>query len=202
MRRTLLLAWAAALAMPVCGCWSGPLMENPSLIKPDPYVTVENPVYIPGNPPAYNPIFEKAIDIVSDYFDIAYSNRFDGRIETYPRIAPGLEQPCKAGSPDFDQRLLATLQTIRYRAIVLVQAAESGGYFVDVKVFREEESLNKPTAARSGVATFQGTVMIDPRLIVVNEGTPEGGWIPLGRETKLEQVILQRLRKAPLEAAK
>ncbi len=157
---------------------------------------------VPGNPPAYNPIFEKAVDIVSDYFDISYSNRFDGRIETYPRIAPGLEQPCKAGSPDFDQRLLATLQTIRYRAIVLMQAAENGGYFIDVKVFREEEDLARPTAARAGVATFQGDISINPQAIVVNEASPEGNWIPLGREKNLEQVILQRLRKAPIEVPK
>jgi hypothetical protein len=199
MRRTLLLAWAAVLTVPVCGCYSGPLLDNPIVMQPDPDITVENPVYIPGNPPAYNPIFEKAVEIVSDYFDISYSNRFDGRIETFPRIAPGLEQPCKAGSPDFDQRLLATLQTIRYRAIVLMQAAENGGYFIDVKVFREEEDLPRPTAARSGVATFQGDISINPQAIVVNEATPEGNWIPLGRETKLEQVILQRLRKAPIE---
>jgi hypothetical protein len=202
MRRTFLLVWVVALAVPLCGCYSGPLLENPIVIQPDPTITVENPVYIPGNPPAYNPIFEKAVDIVSDYFDIAYSNRFDGRIETFARIAPGLEQPFKAGSPDFDQRLLATLQTIRHRAIVLVRAAESGGYFIDVKVFRDEEDLPRPTAARSGVPSFQGDATIDRHEIVVNEGTPEGNWIPLGRDTKLEQVILQRLRKCPIDLPK
>jgi hypothetical protein len=202
MRRTVMLVWAAALAAPVCGCYSGPLMDNPVLIQPDPTITVENPVYIPGNPNGYHPIFEKAVEIVSDYFDISYSNRFDGRIETFPRIAPGLEQPCKAGSPDFDQRLLATLQTIRHRAIVLLMPAESGGYFVDVKVFREEEDLPKPAGSRSGVASFQGDISIDRRNIVVDEGTPEGNWIPLGRDPKLEQVILQRLRKSPIEAPK
>jgi hypothetical protein len=71
-----------------------------------------------------------------------------------------------------------------------------------VKVFREEEDLPKPTAARSGVASFQGDISIDPRNIVVNEGTPEGNWIPLGRDPKLEQVILQRLRKCPIEVPK
>src|SRR5713101_7317315 len=112
MRRTLMLAWAAALVVPLCGCASGPLLENPAFVVPDPAVTVENPVFLPGNPPAYNPIFEKAVAVVSDYFPISYANRQDGRIETYPRIAPGLIQPFRPGSPDYDQRLLATLQTI------------------------------------------------------------------------------------------
>jgi hypothetical protein len=199
MRRTLMLAWAAALAVPLCGCASGPLLENPVFIQTDPAVTVENPVFLPGNPPAYNPIFEKAVAVVGDYFSIAYANRQDGRIETYPRIAPGLEQPFKPGSPDYDERLLATLQTIRYRAVVLIQVAENGGYFVDVKVFKDLEDLPRPSAVRTGSAAFQGDVIIDRDTIVVNEALPEAGWIPVGRDVKFEQVILQRLRKWPLD---
>jgi len=149
MRRTLMLAWAAALAGLLCGCASGPLVENPAFVATDPAVTVENPVYLPGNPPAYNPIFEKAVAVVSDYFPIAYANRQDGRIETYARIAPGLEQPLRPGSPDYDQRLLATLQTIRHHAVVLISVAENGGYFVDVKVFKDLEDLPLPTGVSS-----------------------------------------------------
>jgi hypothetical protein len=52
------------------------------------------------------------------------------------------------------------------------------------------------------VATFQGDISINPQAIVVNEASPEGNWIPLGREKNLEQVILQRLRKAPIELAR
>jgi hypothetical protein len=58
-----------------------------------------------------------------------------------PRIAPGLEQPWKPGSPDCAQRLLATFQTIRHRASVLITPAEDGGFFVDVKVLKELEEL-------------------------------------------------------------
>jgi hypothetical protein len=160
---------------------------------------VENPVYLPGNPPAYNPIFEKAVAVVSDYFSISYANRQDGRIETYPRVSPGLEQPLKPGSPDYDQRLLATLQSIREHAIALVRAAESGGYFVDVKVFKDLEDLPRPTAVRAGSAAFQGDVIVDRGAIVIDEAYSEPGWIPIGRDVKLEQVILQRLRKCPMD---
>jgi hypothetical protein len=200
MRQTLFLAWAV-LAASLSGCVSSPLKENPALIQPDPCVTVENPVFLPGNPPAYNPIFEKAVDVVGDYFSIAYSNRYDGRIETFPRIAPGLEQPLKPGSPDFDERLLATLQTIRHHCVVLIQPAENGGFFVDVKVFKDLEDLPRPTQARAG-AIFQGDVTIDPRVIVVDAGAGDAGWIPLGRDVKLEQLILQRLQKYPLAGGK
>ena len=39
-------------------------------------------------------------------------------------IAPSLLECWREGSPDFDQRLEATLQTIRHRAVVLIQAAD------------------------------------------------------------------------------
>jgi hypothetical protein len=199
MRRTLMVAWAAALAVPLCGCASGPMLENPAFIQTDPYITVENPVYLPGNPPAYNPIFEKAVAVVGDYFSISYANRQDGRIETYPRVSPSLVQPLKPGSPDYDQRLLATLQSIRERAVVLIRPAENGGYFVDVKIFKDLEDLPRPTAVRAGSAAFQGDVIVDRGAIVIDEAYSEPGWIPIGRDVKLEQVVLQRLRKCPMD---
>ena len=46
-----------------------------------------------------------------------------GRVpETLPRIEPGLLQFFKPGSPDTYERLLATFQTYRHRAVVTIQA--------------------------------------------------------------------------------
>src|SRR5438046_3146974 len=175
MRRALWAAW--------------PVMDNPALIRPDPNVSLDNPVFIAQGPPAYGKVFEKVFDVVSDYFEVAEANRYDGRIETFPRIAPGLEQPWKPGSPDFYQRLLATLQSVRHRAIVLIQPADNGGFFVDVRVFKELEDVGRPIRATAGSASFRSDNTIERQFEVVDPTVVESNWIPLGRDVKLEQVI-------------
>lgn len=188
-------AWTAALATCVCGCASGPLLDNPAFFRADPNICVENPVYIPLGPPAYGTVFEKVLDTIDDYFEISYANRYDGRIETFPRIAPGLEQPWKPGSPDFHQRLYATLQTIRHRASVLIQPADDGGFFIQVTVFKELEDLPRPTRETAGNASFRSDVTVERQFEVIDPTVYESNWIPIGRDTKLEQVLLQKLKK-------
>src|SRR5262249_2437522 len=141
----------------------------------------------------------RVIDVLDDYFEIAYANRYDGRVETFPKIAPGLERWFMPGSPDFNQRLLATTQTIRHRAIVLIQAAENGGYFVDVKVYKELEDLAKPMRATAGAAAFRSDNTLERQFQVIDPTVVDSSWIPIGRDAKLEQVILQRLRQCPVE---
>ena len=195
MWRTL---WTAAAALVVGGCATGPLLENPLLIRTDKVVPVENPVYIPQGPMAYARVFEKVIDVVDDFFEIAYANRYDGRIETFPAVAPGLEQPWKPGSPDFSQRLLASFQTIRHRAIVLITTADDGGYFIDVKVLKELEDLPVPVRATAGSATFRMPSTLERQFEVLEPTLYEANWIPIGRDYKLEQVLLERLAKFDL----
>jgi hypothetical protein len=184
-------AWVAFLA----GCMTGPLAENPSFIPADSTVCVENPVYVPLGPPAYGAVFEKVLDIVDDYFEIAYANRYDGRIETFPRVSPGLEQPWKPGTPGLYQRLEATTQSIRRRSNILIQPAEDGGFFVEVAVFKELEDLPRPVRATSGAASFRSDNTIDRQFEVIDPTVLETNWIPLGRDACLEQIILQRLKQ-------
>jgi hypothetical protein len=196
MRRRRTIAWVGTVAcLLTAGCASGPLLENPALIRPEPNVTVENPVYIPLGPTLYWKVFEQTIDIIDDYFEIAYANRYDGRIETFPRIAPGLGEPWKPGTPDFEQRLEATLQTLRHRATVLIQPANDGGFFVEVTVFKELEDLPKPSRATAGSATFRSDNTVERQFEVIDPTVYESKWIPVGRNTQMEQVILQRLKK-------
>jgi hypothetical protein len=194
------LLWTAGLALWLGGCASGPLQENPLLVRAERACPHENPIYIPQGPMAYARVFEKIEDILSDYFVIAYSNRYEGRVETHPAIAPGIEQPWKAGSPDFYQRLLAFFQTIRHRAIVLVTTADDGGYFVDVKVLKELEDLPVPSRATAGEATYRLVPTIERQFEVVAGDVYEHAWIPIGRDAKLEQVILDRLSRMDLTA--
>ena len=189
-----------ALLLFATGCASGPQADNPVWLRPGAQA-IENPILIaPGEPKpfAYAEEFEKILDVLDDYFVIAYANRYDGRIETHPLIAPGFEQPWKPGSPDPGERLLATLQTIRYRCIVLIRAAEPGGYLVQVTVLKELEDKRQPDRALPGGASFRDVPTVERQFEVVDPLVPKdasGIWIPKGRECALEQEILQRIRK-------
>src|SRR5207244_4375304 len=152
---------------------SGPLVDNPARV---PSAVVANPIYIHQGPLAYGLVFEKVYDVLDDYFEIAEYNRYDGRIETFPRIAPGLEQPWKPGSPDFDQRLLATLQTIRHRATVLIQPADNGGFFIQVTVFKELEDLARPIRSTAGDAIFRSEISVERQFEVIDPTRFETNW--------------------------
>lgn len=186
---------SATLAVCLGGCASGPLQENPVLVRVDRGQAHENPIYIPQGPMAYARVFEKIEDILSDYFVIALSFRHGGRIETYATIAPGLEQPWKPGSPDVYQRVLAFFQTIRHRAVVHITTANDGGYFVDVKVLKELEDLPAPSRSTAGEATYRMVPTVERQYEIVAGDVFDPAWIPLGRDHKLEQCILDRLSR-------
>jgi hypothetical protein len=174
------------------GCATGPLQNNPVLVTPN-RNAFENPVFLPQGPASYNIVFGKVLDTVSDYFEIAYANRQEGRIESFPRIAPGLAEPWKPGSPDLYQRTLATFQTIRLRAVVLLSAAADGGYFVDVKIYKELEDIDKPIRATAGAASFRTLNTVERQFEVIDATAFDPVWIPVGRDTKLEQLMLERI---------
>lgn len=191
-------AVGAALLASVGGCMSGPRLNNPTYMQSQTFVTaVENPVYIPLGPPSYGMVFENVLDVVTAYFPdaIAYANRYDGRIETYPTIAPGFEQLWKRGSPSVRERWLATLQTYRHRAVVQIQTADDGGYFVQVTVFKELENLPRPVRQTAGAATFINEPTVQRQYQVIDPTVFESNWIPMGRDIDMEQAILCRIRE-------
>jgi hypothetical protein len=194
MGQRLATAWLAPVLMLLGGCATGPILDNPGIFLPGQNAPVENPVYIPLGPMSYNQVFEKAIDIIADYFEIAEYNRYDGRIETFPRVAPGVEQPWKPGSPDLEQRLFATVQSIRHRATVLIQPADNGGFFIQVTIFKELEDVPRPIRSVGGAAIFRSVPTVERQFEVIDLTRFEANWIPIGRDVKLEQVILERLK--------
>jgi hypothetical protein len=182
-----------------CGCAiyiPRPLQDNPMPVKPTvPDDCVENPVYVPGGPPAYGKLFENILDILSEYqFDVAYMDRYDGRIETLPKSAPGFERSLIPGNPGLEDRWLATLQSIRQRVIVLIQVANNGGFFVEVKVFKELEDLPNPTHASAGAAAFRSDNTVERQYAVIDATIFQSSWIPIGRNVPLEQAILQEIK--------
>lgn len=198
MGRTLSLGGLALTTAFLGGCCtflgSGPLTENPAIVRPDPCVKVDNPVYVPQGPWYYNTVFDKVIDIVDDYFDVASTNRYAGTVRTFPRIAPGLEQPWKTGNPALYDRLLASLQSIRNRADIRIEPAKDGGYFLEVIVYKELEDVSSPVRAMSASAIFQTTSTVERQFEVIDPSVFEMNWVPIGRNTALEQLILQRIK--------
>jgi hypothetical protein len=173
------------------GCAGRPLAESPGLIRTD--AACPNPAYIALGPPDYAAVFETCLNVLDDYFEIAYANRYDGTIRSHPKVAPGLEQPLKFGSPDLRERLLATLQSIRYRSEIVIEPAPQGGYSVSVIVYKEIEDLARPIRATAGAASFQSDNTVDRQYEVVDPSIIDSNWAPLGRETHLEQAIVQRI---------
>jgi hypothetical protein len=179
------------------GCASGPILENilPGGLGPAPAAPViENPIYIP--PMSYGKVFDNVLTMLYDEgFEIFESRRYDGHIETFPRVAPGVFLFLKPGSPDPYERVLSTLQTYRHRTSVLIEPAEGGGFFVFVTVRKELEDLARPLRETSGAAIFRTFNPVERQYEVIDPSILERNWIPRGRDAALEQVLLQRLKQ-------
>jgi hypothetical protein len=144
---------------------------------------------------SYRNVFEHALNVLGDFgFEILESNQWEGRIETLPRIAPGYLLFMKSGSPDPYERLLSTLQTYRHRASILIQPAQTGGFFIHVTVFKELEDLPRPVRETAGAAIFRTDNNVERQFTVVDPTFFESNWIPKGRDLQVEQVLLQKLK--------
>ncbi len=198
MGRRLLALCAAALGLAAVGCGSsGPLFENPVMLRPVATGPVSNPTYIAlgTTNDAYRKVFERVTDLLSDYqFEIAEANPYAGLIRTHPRVAPGLEQFFKPGSPDSGERTLNTLQSIRNIIVVKIDGARDGGFWVDVRVYKELENVDRPIRATAGAAAFRSDNPIDRQYEVIEPVAVSGGWIPIGEDAAFEQELLARLK--------
>jgi hypothetical protein len=146
-------------------------------------------------PEGYREVYDRVLNALNDYFpEVKPGSRYSGQIETAPQIAPGYEQPWKPGSPDKHERFLATYQTIRHYAVVQIWAGERGGYRVYVEVFKELEDIDRPTQARTG-AVFQEAPTVDRQIATITPQTTNPGWIPMGRDPAMEQIILRKIQQ-------
>lgn len=139
-------------------------------------------------------VWERTVDVVHDYFEIARENRLDGVIETRPKVGASLLEPHHKDSVGFESRLESTLQSIRRRALVNVNRTQ-GGFLVGVEVVKEQEDLPGVAATTAGGATFAQTGPLRRDLnLVVGQSAPSG-WIVLGRDELLEQEMTRALHR-------
>jgi hypothetical protein len=199
MARSLVILLAGILPIFGFGCASAPFIDAPDLLPGEKVVIMEqNPVYIPLGPQkeAYAKVFENVLQVLGDYgFEILESNRFDGRIETVPRIAPGVGLFLKPGSPALQERVLATLQTYRHRISIGIDPANNGGYFIQVIARKELQDLPRPIKQTAGAAIFRTDNSVERQFEVIDGTYFESGWIFKGRDPALEQKIITALKK-------
>jgi hypothetical protein len=153
-----------------------------------------NPFFVAAN--NHEAVWERAVDVLHDYqFQIARENKLDGIIETDYKTGSGLLEPWHRDSVGLENRLESSLQSLRRRAFVSITPAE-GGYLVGVEVFRELEDVVGLAANSAGGATFQESAPLRRDLnLVVGQSAPSG-WTPQGRDHRLEQDMIGRLRLA------
>ncbi len=173
----------------LCGLQSGCASGRPPLAS--------NPIFVPAT--NEDAVWERTVDVVHDYFDIARENRIvasqPGVIETTYRIGAGLLEPWHRDSHGLDNRIQSTLQSIRRKAIVNVAPAQ-GGYLIGVDVFKEIEDVPGGANTTAGGATFHQANPLRRDLdLVVGQSAPSG-WIALGRDEVLEGEMLRRLQLA------
>lgn len=177
-----------------------PRMRGPQVVRPAPFhmpftrrPVSPNPLIVPIGD--FELVWNRTIAIVDDYFDIASENRLSRRIITDPKIGATIFEPWHGDSVGFRERLESSLQTIHRFAIATVTDAPGGGYAVRIEVYKELEDLTKPERQSGGRAVYANDFPINRAREIVGPTPLPRGWIPRGRDVKLEQAILDRIRR-------
>lgn len=163
-----------------------------------PLSPLPNPLVVPPVNEEY--LWNQIVDTIDDYFEIEREDRImrtsgvvsEGRIETFPEVGSGYLEPWRRDSTPGPEKMLATLQSIRRRALVRVAPAAEG-YQIFITVMKELEDVSRPEFATVGSAVqrHDGSVV---RTTPVNGSEPVTlGWIPIGRDVSLEQQILHEI---------
>ncbi len=184
MRFRLLLAGVASLAASgAAGCSAVPGIR----------AVAENPMVVPSAD--FETVWKATVTAVDEYFDLASEDRNQRKIVTQPKSGATLLEPWEGDSIGFRERFESTLQSIRRFSIVTVQPAPTGeGWAVKVEVFKELEDLIQPDRQLAGRAVFNNQFPLSRTREVVGPVQVPAYWIPRGRDPKLEQAILAKIR--------
>lgn len=159
-----------------------------------------NPLKVPVS--NHDFAWDQIVDVVSDYFPIAHEERVhisqqiwtEGRVETPYQVGATVFEPLRKDSVGSFNRWQSTLQSIRRRAVLRV-VPEPDGYLVDLRVDRELEDLPRPEQATAGDASLLNYNSLPTReRTAVSRTKWSQVWIPLGRDTPLEQQMLAEIR--------
>lgn len=191
-RRLFLAGSLAAGLSGAAGCSS--LLYRFTTDTPPAFVT--NPVTLPPLEDTF--VWLQVVDVVDDYFHIKseqpVQNRgemvLEGHLETSYRAGATISEPWRKDSTSGFERLQSTFQSIRRRCFVTVRP-QGSAYEMEVIVQKELEETDSSQFATESVASPRREVTINRTSDAINDQPRTVGWIPLGRDTSLEQVILQ-----------
>ncbi|NND96624.1 MAG: hypothetical protein HKN47_04765 [Pirellulaceae bacterium] len=161
-----------------------------------PETFMPNPVELP--PASDTFVWLQVVDATDDYFRIAREQPvqnsggiiLDGRVETSYRVGASILEPWRRDSTPGFERLQSTLQSIRRKATIIVRP-RGAAYTMEVIVQKELEDTDRTQYATESTASrrHDGTLL---RKDDNFDDSPQTlGWIPLGRDTSLEQAILR-----------
>lgn len=182
--------FASLMLLCLCGPISGCAFSRPATVA-------GNPIFVPAQ--NEEALWERTVDVVHDYFELARENRIVGSqpgvIETRYKVGSSLLEPWNSDSHGLENRAESTLQSIRRKAIINVTPA-NGGYLIGVEVFKEIEDLPGIANNTAGGATFHQASPLRRDLdLVVGQSSPSG-WVSRGRDEALEAEMLRRLQWA------
>jgi len=187
------LAIIALVLAALTGCATGPYGPGP--VPPGAIVYYDNPILIPAGSPEQ--AWEHVVDVVDDYFEIAHEvpvSQMDevGRLDTVPLVGATLLEPWRHDSANFHEKLESTLQTMRRKAVVHVSHVQHG-YLVEVIVYKQLEDVARPMQSTGDTSLLRYDSSLTRVENPIAEQPIDEGWIPLGRDTALEQRILGQL---------
>ncbi|AMV37463.1 hypothetical protein [Planctomyces sp. SH-PL62] len=185
---------AVVLTLAQAGCASGwiPTSRVTRVFAPEP--VAENPLLVPVDD--FEAVWNKTVAELGGYFDVASENRLSRTIVTEPKMSATVLEPWLADTTTIQDRVEATLQTIRRFAIVKVDPAPNGGFLVKVEVHKELEDMVKPDRQMMGRAVFNNEFPVNRIRETVGPVPVAVGWIARGRDANLEQAILSGIRSA------
>lgn len=204
-------AWMVLLLVLVClltleGCSTVPT-QIPSLSVASYEEGNLNPLFVQVDNPHY--LWEGLVDVLDNYFPTLYERpirilsspaadgtmivtRTEGRIDTEAVVAAGVLQPWKKNSVNLCQRVEATFQSIRRKAVVRVVPVERG-YSVHLAIYNEIENIPNPMNSVVSGPNQSFSESMSHLEFPTGESAVSDGWIPIGRNTELEQYILGEL---------
>jgi hypothetical protein len=153
---------------------------------------VDNPLRVPSSD--FEKIWNKTVAVVDKYFDIESENRLSRTIRTQPQMGATVLEPWALDSATIQDRVEASLQTIRRAAVVHIDPGPTGGYLVKVEVYKFLEDLAKPDRQAAGRAVFYNDFPVNRVREIVGPVPAPLGWITRGRDGDLEQAILAGIR--------
>lgn len=183
----------------------GPEIEENYLREEAQLPKLENPLVVPVQD--RNLLWNILVDTLEDYFVIRHEEQIqlvgntltEGYLQTAHADAATMLEPWRTDNARGYDQFHATLQTIRRQAEVHVRPSREG-YRIELIVHKLQEDLAQPEHATVGGVTLRHSATHSrprDRGIVTTERL---GWMPAGRDTALEQHILNDLQLRMSEA--